>query len=336
MPAGIGGGGYVIIALEATNGTLVAPDDAGAVAVPILNESLKYTSDPYVSPQLRLQTIGSDVKQGYYHAEGDIEMEVDPRFLPYFLHCTRHTIAKVAGPPVEYTYAPSSAGAASDVYKRQVQRTMSIHVSRNNEMFGYAGCTMGGMEFALDTDEGVLKVTFNVLGLSEAESANAGTPTFVAPDLFGADAHQVFVAASAVTPTFGAASIDYNGFTFRTDFNAEPQNRIRLDRSASYISFGETIANIETELDFIDRTEYDNFKNTTQRAVRLLSANGGTTFAAATSAVQITANRMFYETYDLGLEGIGDLIMAGVTGRLIGIAGGDAYKIQVKSPTNIA
>ena len=37
MPAGIGGGGYVIIALEATNGTLVAPDDAGAVAVPILS-----------------------------------------------------------------------------------------------------------------------------------------------------------------------------------------------------------------------------------------------------------------------------------------------------------
>lgn len=335
MPAGIGGGGYVIIALEAVNGTLVQPDAVGAVAVPILSESLKYTSDPYVSPQLRLQTIGSDVKPGYYHAEGDIEMEVDPRFLPYFLYAARHTIVKTGAGPYEYTFAPGSQGATSTAASGAVMRTMSIHVSRNNQMFGYAGCTMAGYQFALDTDEGVLKVTFNVLGLSEAQSGNAGTPVFVAPDLFGADAHEVFVAASAVTPTFGAASIDYNGFNFNVDFNAEPQNRIRRDRAASYISLGETIANIETELDFMDRTEYDNFKNTTQRAVRLLSSNGGTTFAGATSATQITTNRMFYETYDLGLEGIGDLIMAGVTGRSIGISGGDAYKIQVKSPTTI-
>lgn len=336
MPAGIGGGGYVIVALEAVNGTLVAPGDASAIAVPILSESLKYTSEPYVSPQLRLQTIASDVKPGYYHAEGDIEMEADPRFLPYFLHSTRHTIAKVAGPPVEYTYAPSSAGSTSTAASGNVQRTMSIHISRNNQMFGYAGCTVAGYNFNLDTDEGVLKVTFNMLGLSEEDPAAAGTPVFVAPDLFGADAHEVFVAASAASPTFGAASIDYNGFTFSAEFGAEPQNRIRRDRSASYISFGETVANVETELDFIDRTEYNAFVATDQKSVRLLSSNGGTTFAAATTAVQITANRMFYETYDLGLEGIGDLIMAGVTGRSIGIAGGDAYKIQVKSPTNIA
>ena len=332
MPAGIGGGGYVLIGLESVNGTMVPPGDAGVVAVPILSESLKYTSEPYVSPQLRLQTIASDVKPGYYHVEGDIEMEVDPRYLPYFLHCTRHTIAFAAG---VFTYAPSSAGSSSTAASGLVQRTMTIHISRNNQMFGYAGCTMGGYEFSLDTDEGVLKVTFNVLGLSETVSGAPGTPTFVAPNLFGADAHAVFVAASATAPTFGAASIDYNGFTFRAEFGAEPQNRIRQDRSASYISYGETVANVETELDFMDRTEYNAFVATTQKAVQLLSANGGATFAASTSAVEITANRMFYETYDLGLEGIGDLIMAGVTGRVIGIAGGDAYKIRVKSPTTI-
>lgn len=333
MPAGIGGGGYVLIGLEATNGTMVAPGGAGVVAVPILSESLKYTSEPYVSPQLRLQTIASDVKPGYYHVEGDIEMEADPRFLPYFLHSTRHTIGFTAG---VFTYSPSSAGSTSTAASGNVQRTMTIHISRNEQMFGYSGCTVAGYNFSLDTDEGVLKVTFNMLGLKETPSGGPGTPTFVAPDLFGADAHEVFVGSSAVTPTFGAASVDYNGFAFSAEFGAEPQNRIRRDRSASYISFGETVANIETELDFMDRTEYDAFVATTQKAVRLLSSNGGTTLAAATTAVQITTNRMFYETYDLGLEGIGDLIMAGVTGRSIGIAGGDAYKIEVKSPTTIA
>ena len=331
MPAGIGGGGYIIVALEATNGTFVQPDAAGAIAVPILSESLKYTSEPYYSPQLRQQTIVSDVKQGYYHVEGDIQMEADPRFLPYFLHSTRHTIGFSAG---VYTYAPSSAGSTSTAASGNVQRTMSITISRNNALFGYAGCTMGGYEWTIE--DAVLKVTFNVLGLSEQAPTGTPAPTWVAPDLFGADAHAISVAASGTAPTFGAASIDYNGYTFRSEFGAEPQNRIRRDRSASYISFGETVANLETELDFINRTEYDNFVATTQRAVRMESINGGASFAAATSGVQITQNRMVWEDYDLGLEGIGDLIMAGVNGRSIGIAGGDAYKILVKSPTTIA
>lgn len=330
MPAGIGGGGHVTIALETVNGTFVQPNAAGAIQVPILSESLKYTSDPYYSPQLRQQTIVSDVKQGYYHVEGDIQMEADPRFLPYFLHCTRHNIAFAGG---VYTYTPSSAGSTSTAASGNVQRTASISIYRNNEGFGYAGCTMGGYEWVIE--DGVLKVTFNVLGLSEVEPTSPPTPTWVAPDLFGADAHAISVAASAVTPTFGAASIDYNGFTFRSDFGAEPQNRIRRDRSASYISFGETVANLETELDFIDRTEYDNFVATTQRAILMESINGGANFAAATSGVQIQAQRMVWEDYDLGLEGIGDLIMAGVNGRAIGIAGGDAYKIVVKSPSTI-
>lgn len=331
MPAGIGGGGYVIVALEATNGTYVQPGTAADIYVPILDETFKYTSEPYFSPQLRQQTIVSDVKQGYYHVEGDIHMEVDPRFLPYFLYASRHNISKTG---TTYTFTPGSQGSTSTAATGTVQRTMSVTISRNNVLFGYAGCTAGGYEFTIE--DGVLKVTFNMLGLSDNTVSGTPAPAWVAPDLFGADASAISVAASGVTPTFSAASVDYNGYTFRSEFGAEPQNRIRRDRSASYISFGETVANLETELDFISRAEYDNYVATTQRAVLMESINPGTgTFATATSGVQIQCNRMVWEDYDLGLAGIGDLIMAGVNGRSIGIAGGDAYKIVVKSPATI-
>jgi hypothetical protein len=43
-----------------------------------------------------------------------------------------------------------------------------------------------------------------------------------------------------------------------------------------------------------------------------------------------------YDTYDIGLAGMGDLIMAGFTGRMVGIAGGSAYQIAVKSASNIS
>jgi hypothetical protein len=328
MPAGLGGGGKVGIAFETTMGTYVAP----SIFVPILSESLKYMEEKYYSEQIRQQTIPSDVKPGYYHVEGDIEMECDPTNLPYWLYASRHTPVKSGSGPFVYTFTPSSAGSASTATGTTTPKTLSITIVRNNVVFGYTGCVVTGWEFTIE--DAVLRVTMNVLGLAEAVQS-APTPTWAAADLLGADAHRVYLAASAASPTFTTADVNFNGFTFRANYNGEAQNRIRADRQASYISYGITEAEIESELDFLDRTDYDNFVTNVQRAIKLESTNGGATFAAATSAVQLQGNRVSYDAYDIGLEGMGDLIMAGFTGRIIGIAGGSAYQIAVKSPATI-
>ncbi len=329
MPAGLGGGGKVGVAFETTMGTYAAP----TIFVPILSESLRYTEEKYYSEQIRQQTIVSDVKQGYYHVEGDIEMEADPTNLPYWLYGSRHTVAKSGTGPYVYTFTPSSAGSASTAAGTTTPKTLSITIVRNNVVFGYVGCVVGGFEFSIE--DAVLRVTMNVFGIAEAVQS-APSPTWPAPDLLGADAHRVYLAAAAASPTFTSPDINFNGFTFRVNYNAEAQNRINALRGASYISFGITEAEVESELDFLDRTDYDNFVNNTQRAIKLESTNGGATFAAATSAVRLQGNRVSYDTYDIGLEGMGDLIMAGFTGRMVGIAGGSAYEIGVKSPASIS
>lgn len=328
MPAGLGGGGKVGIAFETTMGTYVAP----TVFVPVLNESLIYTEDKYYSEQIRQQSMVSDVKPGYYHAEGDIEMEVDPTNHPYWLYASRHTPAKSGAGPYVYTFTPSSAGSASTAGGVTTPKTLSITIVRNNVVFGYTGCTVGSFEYMIE--DGILKCTMNVLGIAEAVQS-APSPVWVAPDLLGADAHRVYLAAAAVSPTWGAVDINFNGFTFRANHNAEAQNRIHAQRSASYISFGITEAEVESELDFMDRTDYDNFITNAQRAIKIESSNGGVTFAAGTSGIKLQANRVSYDAYDVALEGMGDLIMAGFTGRMVGIAGGSAYQIEVKSPTSI-
>jgi Phage tail tube protein len=328
MPAGLGGGGSVGLAFETVMGTYVAP----VVFAPILNESLIYTEEKYYSEQIRQETIHSDVKSGYYHVEGDVQLEVDPNNIIYWLYASRHDIVKSGAGPFTYTYTPSSAGSASTAAGTTSPKTLSITIVRNGEVFGYTGCTVGGFEFMVE--DGVLKCTMNVLGLAESEEADP-TEVWAAPELYGADAHYVYLAAAAASPTFGAVDVNFNGFTFRVNYNAEAQNRIRADRSASYISYGITEAEIESELDFLDRTDYDNMVANTQRAIKLESLNGGVTFAAATSGIQLQGNRVSYDAYDIGLEGMGDLIMAGFTGRIIGIAGGDAYQIAVKSAVSI-
>lgn len=329
MPAGLGGGGKVGIAFETTMGTYAAP----TIFVPIENESLIYREEKYYSKQIRQQTITSDVKPGYYHVEGDVAMEADPTNLPYWLYASRHNITKTGTGPYVYKFVPSSAGSASTAAGATTPKTLSITVVRNDVVFGYTGCVVGSFEFMIE--DAVLKCTMTVLGLAEAEEATP-SPTWSAADLLGADAHRVYLAASAASPTFGAVDNNFNGFTFRANYNAEAQNRIRADRQASYISFGETEAEIESELDFLDRTDYDNFVNNVQRAIKLESTNGGADFAAATSGVKLQGNRVSYDAYDVSLEGMDELIMAGFTGRMVGIAAGDAYQIEVKSPANIA
>jgi hypothetical protein len=329
MPVGLGGGGALGVAIETTNGTYATP----TVWVPILSESFKYTENRYFSEQLRQQVMDSDVKQGFYHIEGDVVMEVDTHFLPYFMYASRHTTTKTGAGPYTYKSVPNKT-ASVDAAVIGGAKTLSITVERNDVFWGYAGCVVGSYEFTIT--DGVLRVSLGMMGLSEDDTVGPFTPTWIAPDLLGADAHAVFVGTAAVTPVFGSASDDFNGFTATMNHNPTAENRIRKDRAASYIAFHKTDGTFNTELDFVDVTEYDKFVATTQAGIKLESTQGAVDFAAATDGTKVQFNRFAYETYDVDLPGMGDIVMAGVTGHALAITGGDAYEIHCKSATNIA
>ncbi len=329
---GLGGGGSVGVAFETTMGTWVTP----AVYIPVLNESLSYTEDKYLSEQIRQQSIHSEAKPSYYHVEGDLELEVDPTNILYLLYAGRHTVSKTGAGPYVYKFTPNSAGVGKTAAGATTQKTLSITVVRNEEVFGYSGCVLAGFEITVGTDDGILRCTANIMGLSEAEVANP-TEAWTAPDLLGADSHRIYLDAAGTAPAFaGAVDVNHNGFTFGVNFNATPQNRVRADRSASYIAYGITEGTVSSEIDFLNRDDYDFFKATNKRAVRMESLNGGATLALATSGVRLQANNYFFNTYEIPLEGMGDLIAADTEGRMLGITGGDAYEVHVKSPVSIS
>lgn len=328
MPAGIGASAALGFAFESVLGTYVPP----TVWIPILEESLVYTEDKYYSQQLRQQVTDSDVLPSYYHVEGDIRFEVDVNYLPYFLFCSRHTPSFAAG---VYSFVPNTAGANSTAATGMVQRTCSLTMLRNGVYFGYTGCTMGGYEFTVDTDEGVLMATMNVMGNGEEDGS--GTTSWIAPSLFGADAHRVSVDTAGVSPTFAVPSNDFNGFTFRANHNPEPQNRLIPQRKAVFTKFGKTDFSVESELDFISKTEYNNFKAAAVKAFQFESRKPGNaaSFAAATEAVRISTYRAAYDRYDISVDDIASIIIGGFEGHGLNITGGDAYKIEVKSPVTI-
>lgn len=331
--AGIGGNNSVFVAIEPTYGTYVDPTTAAAygVWVPILSETLVYTETKYYSKQIREQTIDSTVKQSYYHAAGDIVMEVDPRFLPFFLYASRHSVDKSGTGPYVYAATPATYGST---YPGGSAKGLSITVDRNGNGFGYPGCVVN--QWAFTIQDGVLRVTMSMLGLGEQLPDAMGTTAWVDPILYGADAHAVFTDAAGVAPAFASPATNFNGFTATFNYNATPQNRIVRSRMATYISYGETEATVETELDFLDRTDYDKYVGAETGACRLESLNGDTTFAAADDAVRITLYNSAFDAYEVDTPDIGTLVMARATYHGLQQTGGVPFMIECKSPTNIA
>src|SRR5690554_5274947 len=129
MPYGIGAGGLMGIALEATAGTYVAPTKY----VPFTSESLHIVEDTQWRRPIRESADVIGAVPGNEHGEGDIEMEALEDIIPYFLYCGRTSIVKGGTTPnFTYTVTPTAAAVPT--------ATMSITIKRSDQIFGYTGC----------------------------------------------------------------------------------------------------------------------------------------------------------------------------------------------------
>jgi len=334
MTAGLGAGGAIGVALEtaAAPGTWVTP----AVWVPVTDETFTYNEDRYFSEAIRQQTISQAAKQGFYHIEGGLSMEADTRTMPYFLHASRLGVTKTgAVSPFTYSYKPGTGAQIP-----ATNRTMSITILRNGVWFGYAGCVVGA--FDITVDGGVLRFNItSLLGLSDVPSATIGspTPTFTAPQILGAAAHSIALGDGALaTPASGVApmtgttvSNKFNGFTFTDNENAEAQNRITASRAATYISFGITEAQVATQLDFDDKTDYTHFLATDSKRLQFISSGG------AADQVVINVYNSVFDEYPVSLGSWGDIIMADTVMRIISSGGANpGFDINILSSTNLA
>lgn len=333
MSAGLGAGGAVGIALEpaAAPGVWVTP----AAWVPVTSETFTYNEDRYFSEAIRQQTISQAAKQGFYHIEGGLNMEVDTRTLPYFLHASRLGVTKSGvSSPWTYKYQPGTGAVIP-----ATNRTMSITILRNGVWFGYAGCVVGS--FDLTVDNGVLM--FNVsqlLGLTDVPSGTIGSPTpaFTTPQLLGASAHSVaFGDGALATPAAGVTAMSgttpstkFSGYTFTDNENAVAQNRITPTRGAAYISFGITEAQIASSLDFDDKSDYNHFIATDSKRSQFISSNG------AADKVVVNVYNSVFDEYPVSLGGWGDIIMADSVLRVLSSGGANpGFDINVVSSLDL-
>ena len=131
MTIEVGGAGYLGVGFETTLGTFVA----ATKWIPIRSESLVVAEDKQYRMNLRGLADRSGALLSYTHVEGDIEFEVNPEFLPYFLYASRCSITKSGSGPYTYVFTPAHVAKTTTAAGTTTRKTLSIIVQRSGERF---------------------------------------------------------------------------------------------------------------------------------------------------------------------------------------------------------
>ncbi len=290
MAAGIGAAGILGVAREVTAGTYVAPSKY----IPIRSESLGFNQETVFTRPIREVADIVNAVPGNVAVEGDIEFEVAHDFLPIFMYAMRGDVVKTGtAPDLSYAYDPTAIGQ-----KSATLTTLSITVVRNGVTFGYVNCVVG--TFNLTVDNGILVCTLGILASDEA-SQSLPTATWPTTVPFGAGEYQIEI------PT-ASQVFDVDSFDFTADDSPEHAYRLRdTGRGAQFTKFGERSSELSIEQDFDARTDYDAFKALTAQAIKIRAETSAVRF------VELVMHSAIKDTYEVTLDGQGDLVRAAIT-----------------------
>lgn len=294
MAAGIGAAGILGVAREATAGTYVSPEKY----IPIRSESLGFNQETVFTRPIREVADIVNAVPGNVAVEGDIEFEVAHDFLPFFMYAMRGDVVKGGSDP-DFTYTFDSSAIGQ---KSATLTTLSITIVRNAITFAYVNCVVG--TFNLTVDNGILVCTLGILASDEA-SQSLPTATWPTTVPFGAGEYDVQIPTA--TQVF-----DVDSFDFTVDDSPEHAYRLRdTGRGAQFTKFGERTTELTIEQDFDSRADYDAFKALTAQAILIRAEQ------ASARYVEMVLHSAIKDTYEVTLDGQGDLVRASITYQAI-------------------
>jgi len=285
MPVAIGASSIVGIALEVTKGTYLAPTKF----IPVNSSSMMFNQEQI--KRRPIQGVADTVQSvpGPAIVEGDIEFDVLHDILPYFLLAARMDVTKTGVGPYSYEFVPNHVAEPAATL-----RSLSITEVKNGQVFGYSGCVVASMDFSVE--DGMLKCSLSIMGEDESEPS---LPVATWPT-------SLPFAAGDYTLNYNAVSTnDTDDLTFSIDNGAEAAYRIEGTNAASFIYFGERTITASMSRDFLNRTEYNNYKNATAQDLDFTASDG-------VNSVVIDLPLIVADKYEIPIEGQGDLIMASV------------------------
>lgn len=281
----VAGGGHVGLAIETTHGTYIAPE----VYAPIISESLtEQRNDPVRRPILG-RAVNSGKVSGRGHVEGEVVVEALPTIMAYFLAASRWAITKTGAGPYVYT-----ASDGSDAHVKGNNRSLTIAIDRAGVGFAYLGCQVTSQR--LFFEDGVPMMAYNVIGLEETNDYTPGSTTWPTETPFSADESVLTIAST------GRADID--NFEMTLEDNGEARFNLSGQDAADYVKFGEFDGRASFEIDFESKADYAIWLALTAQEIKLVSTK------SANQIIDFELHGAIYDSFEVGLSGIGDQVRA--------------------------
>ncbi len=289
----------------ATPGVYAAPTKF----FPFNSESLASTQETVFRRPIRQSADIIGAVPGFFHVEGDVEMEALEDVLVYFLYASRTLFVKTGtAPNFTYTITPTAAGIPN--------KTLSLTMVRNNIVFGFTGVITSSFTFGIE--EGLLTFNTSMMGRDEAV-ASLPVPTWPVSTPFGAGMYSVEI------PT-GTPVLDTDTFEFTVEDNAEAQFRLKsTGRGAQFFNYGERNSTMSLERDFDSRADFDAYKSITAQSVTLTATR------TVNNVVSILSPVAIKDTYEIANSGQGDLVRASISYQNVIDGTGKSWQIVVKT-----
>jgi len=160
--------------------------------------------------------------------------------------------------------------------------------------------------------------------LAESESEQSvPSHTFEDAGPFGAGMYTLEIPAGTVVQ-------DSDNFSLEINDNGEVQQRLRSERGAAFISYGDRDVSFSVDRDFTSRDQYEQFKNLTAQEINFKADNPDA------GSIEFHLNSAIVNTWEAPLGGTGDLIRASTEYTATDTAAGDgSYKITIESQEDL-
>lgn len=313
----VAGGGHVGIALETTHGTYLAPTQW----VTAMSESLQEVrTDSYRVPIIG-RAVASGKTPGRHHVAGEITCELLPEVAAYFLIASRwgaNVIKTGASAPFTYT-----AKNDSEVHVKANKRSLTIVVDRAGVGFAYLGCQVVQTVISFG-DGGVPMVTYSIIGRQQTNDYTPGAVTLPTELPFSVSEVDLSVGGSL------RGDVDAESTSFTLNDNGEPKfNLTGFDR-ADYVRFGEFIGETSYEIDFESKADYEIWRARTAQEIILHCEK------AANQIIDLEFHGAMYDTFEVGLAGIGEQVRASASARAVhNVAAGFAATMAITTAEDI-
>lgn len=256
---------------------------------PFTSDSIVHTQATVWRRDIRQNVDPYQAVAGNVNTAGDFECVATEDLIPWFLRCSRTTMARTGtAPNYTYTFIPNSNGISST--------TMSLTVVKNSQVFAFTGLVVGSYSFTVN--DGLLMMRNSMVGSDEA-TQTAPIPSYTNVPAFSAGMYNFQI------PT-ATQIFDVDAFEFSVDDGAEPQFRLQSGgaRGARYIKYGARTARMSFDRDFPDKVEYDLYKALTSTTLQLQCSKG------TNNQILIDLYNAVRDTFSVPTGSQGDLIRA--------------------------